>query len=47
MIVLGWWLRRKSTRNLATVEDGFTEYLGSIGVKVPELAPPPVRSVPV
>ena len=47
MIVLGWWLRRKSTRNLATVEDGFTEYLGAIGVKVPELAPPPVRSVPV
>ena len=46
MIVLGWWLRRKSKRNLATVEDGFSEYLGSIGVKMPALAPPPVSSVP-
>ena len=47
MIVLGWWLRRKSNRNLATVEEGFTDYLNSVGVKLPELAPPPVRSVPV
>jgi hypothetical protein len=46
MIVLGWWLRRKSKRNLATVEEGCTEYLGSIGVKLPELAAPPVHSVP-
>ena len=47
MIVLGWWLRRKSNRNISTVEEGFTDYLGSIGVKMPELAPPPVSSVPV
>ena len=46
MMVLGWWVRRKSKRNMTTVEDGFSEYLNTIGMKMPELAAPPVSSVP-
>jgi Family of unknown function (DUF5362) len=38
MILLGWWLRRKCNRNIATVEAGFAEYLSSIGVKAPIVA---------
>jgi uncharacterized protein DUF5362 len=38
MILLGWWLRRKCNRNIATVEEGFADYLSSIGVKPPTIA---------
>jgi hypothetical protein len=32
-LILGWWMRRKGTRNLATVEAAYDEYLASIGLK--------------
>jgi len=38
LILLGWWLRRKCNRNIATVEEGFSDYLSSIGVKAPNVA---------
>ena len=31
MAFLGWWFWRRGSRNLATVEAGFTEYLSSPG----------------
>jgi hypothetical protein len=31
MVLLGWWLWRRGSRNFATVEAGFTEYVRSPG----------------
>ena len=29
MLIIGWWMRRRGVRNLQTVEDGYSEFLGS------------------
>lgn len=39
LIVLGFFLRRKCKRNMATVESAYDEYLASIGLR--QLAPAP------
>jgi hypothetical protein len=32
LLFFGWWVRRRATQNIETIESTFTEYLGSIGV---------------
>jgi len=43
LIILGIFLRRKCTRNIATVESAYDEYLTSLGK--PRLAPAPAAAV--
>ena len=49
LIVLGFFLRRKCNRNMATVESAYDEYLASIGLRrlapAPPAAPASARAV--
>ena len=49
LIVLGFFLRRKCKRNMATVESAYDEYLASLGIKrlapAPPVAQPSARAV--
>jgi hypothetical protein len=42
LIVLGIYLRRKCTRNMATVESAYDEYLATLGLRLPR---PPAAAV--
>jgi len=45
LIVLGFFLRRKCKRNMATVESAYDEYLSSIGIRrLAPAAPAPAAS---
>ena len=42
LVVLGFFLRRKCKRNMATVDSAYDEYLGTLGI--PRLAPAPAAA---
>ena len=35
LVILGFWLRGKCKRNMATVEAAYDEYLASLGLRLP------------
>lgn len=39
LVILGFWLRRKCKRNMATVEGAYEEYLASLGLRLPPATP--------
>jgi hypothetical protein len=38
LLIFGWWVRRRGSDNIQTIETTFSEYLQSIGARVPAAA---------